>query len=187
METALASYFDWRVHMIVPNVSYGLQLHECDLLVVTKCGYATEIEIKISRADLKKDSSKWHGHKSKKIKRLFFAIPEHLAHCHEFIPAHAGILHVYSNAPGYGWRVKHVRDAVENEEHRKLTDEERMHLGYLATTRIWTMRNTITGLTNDIKYLITAAEEKDIALNRLQQAAVVKPEGGPSGEPAGDK
>ena len=45
-------------HLVVPNVSAGLHIHECDLISVTKGGYATEIEIKVSVSDTKKDLSK---------------------------------------------------------------------------------------------------------------------------------
>lgn len=172
METTLASYFDWRVNMIVPNVFWGLGVHECDLLVVTKSGYATEVEIKISRADLKKDSAKNHGHKSKKIKRLFFAIPEHLAHCHEFIPAHAGILHVCPERE-YGWCVKWIREPIENPDRRKLTDDEMQHLGCLASMRIWGLKHTIISLANTNKDLRAVAEDKEkgITHNIPQQTA----------------
>lgn len=54
IETAIAMKLDIRKHIIVPNISWGAGLHECDLLVINKSGYATEIEIKISKSDLKK-------------------------------------------------------------------------------------------------------------------------------------
>ena len=47
------NFFNYRANLIVPNISWGLGLHECDLLVLTSSGYATEIEIKVSKADLK--------------------------------------------------------------------------------------------------------------------------------------
>ncbi len=59
MECALAAFFDSRANLIVPRVHWGMaDLHECDLLMVSKVGYVTEIEIKITRADLKKDAEK---------------------------------------------------------------------------------------------------------------------------------
>ena len=57
METLLMNHFNYLQNIIVPNVSNGIfhkehgWLHECDLLVLSKANYATEIEIKISKAD----------------------------------------------------------------------------------------------------------------------------------------
>ena len=78
MELVLAQYFDPRVQLVVPNVSWGFEgCHEMDLAVLTKAGYLYEIEIKISLSDLKKDRDKSHGHRNKKVKYLYFAIPEY--------------------------------------------------------------------------------------------------------------
>ena len=46
MEIAIARSWNYRRHLIVPNVSWGFGVHECDLLVISPSGYATEIEIK---------------------------------------------------------------------------------------------------------------------------------------------
>ena len=70
MELHISRYFDLRQNIIVPNISWGMGLHECDLLILSRAGYATEIEIKISAADLRKDSKKKHEHLSNKIKYL---------------------------------------------------------------------------------------------------------------------
>lgn len=58
MEIALMRELNIRKNIIVPNVSFGMYfkgygaLHECDLLCLSKSGYATEIEIKIIKSDL---------------------------------------------------------------------------------------------------------------------------------------
>ena len=67
MECAVARYMDFRTNLVVPNVSWGFEVHECDLLIVTKTGYAYEVEIKRSKADLKKDIEKKHGHNSRGV------------------------------------------------------------------------------------------------------------------------
>ena len=76
IEISVAKYMDPRVNLIVPNASWGLGLHECDLLVISKAGYASEVEIKVSKADLLRDREKRHGHASDRIKALWFALPE---------------------------------------------------------------------------------------------------------------
>ena len=92
----VAMYFDPRRYIIVPNVSWGLGIHECDLLMVNKDGYGTEVEVKISRSDIIADQKKPHHqrHACDRIKRLYFAIPTKLRHCADLIPAHAGIITV---------------------------------------------------------------------------------------------
>lgn len=55
--------FNKRNDIIVPNVSWGLLNHEADMVVMTKSGYLTEIEIKRSWEDFKADFKKPHEHK----------------------------------------------------------------------------------------------------------------------------
>ena len=112
MEVALANYFNVRQNIIVPNVSWGLGIHECDLLIVRASGYLIEVEIKISKADLIKDSKKEHKHIDKRIKELYFALPDYLENCIEYIPERAGILLVSKGKNGY--YVKIIRNAFKN-------------------------------------------------------------------------
>lgn len=59
IEIAIAKMFNYRMNVIVPNVSWGLGLRcECDLLIVSQRRYATEIEIKVSKSDIKADKKK---------------------------------------------------------------------------------------------------------------------------------
>lgn len=66
LEIALMKSINIRQNLIVPNVSNwsGLMNFEADVLSVSKSGYATCYELKISKSDLKKDLEKPH------IKRL---------------------------------------------------------------------------------------------------------------------
>lgn len=106
MEIILMEYFNFNKKIVVPCVSYGIKykgkpLHECDLVILTQnkdktgkiSGFGTEVEIKISKADLKKDKFKKHTHDSVLIKSFYYAVPYYLE---EFalteIPAHAGLL-----------------------------------------------------------------------------------------------
>jgi len=92
IELELANYFNPRSNLIIPNVSWGFNIHECDLLVVSPAGYITEVEIKISKSDIRADLKKRHKHFDTRIKRLFFAIPYNLQDYADLIPEHAGIL-----------------------------------------------------------------------------------------------
>lgn len=144
MECAVAAYFSPRVNLIVPNVSWGLLFYEVDLLVVTPSNYCYEVEIKVSRSDLIADLKKAHCHNSKTIRRLYFAIPDYLESSIEFIPGRAGILMLpAADNKGHDVSCKCVRDPINNNEARKLSDAERLQVARLGTMRIWTLKNRI--------------------------------------------
>ena len=137
MEIALARFFDPRRSLIVPNISWSMFRHECDLLIVTKAGYAYEVEIKVSRADMKQDELKSHHHESKIISRLYFAIPKALLKHIDLIPGNAGIISVGLNA-----HCMIIREAPKNNGY-KFTDQQRYDVARLATMRIWGLKQTI--------------------------------------------
>ena len=148
VEIAIAGYFNYRTNMIIPNVSWGFNIHECDLLVCTKAGYLYEVEIKVSKADLIKDKEKTHKHISDKIKKLFFAIPEKLEKDIGHIPERAGILVCYEKehkSCGKYIRVECIRWPHENKT-EKISNEDRYSLARLAAMRTWTLKRNIQKL-----------------------------------------
>ena len=154
IEVLLANYLNPRINLIVPNISWGLDLHEIDLLVLTKSGYAWEIEIKTSLSDLKADKKKKHGHFSNKIHRLYFAVPEELkeeALMH--IPERAGLF-VTRNTKDFRGNfgcVSLVRAPKINTKARKFNDKEIKHLYELAAMRIWSLKELIYKLQKENK------------------------------------
>ena len=118
MEIALMSWLDIREHIVVPNVSWGLchDLHECDIISLTHSGYATEVEIKISKEDLLADKAKAHDHKHKLIKYLYYAVPDEMKNfALENIPENTGLLVVRDYTPGKSHRyLKHHVRVVKN-------------------------------------------------------------------------
>jgi len=153
MEFALANYLDYRQNLIVFNPSWGLYvgrkiMHECDILILSQTGYATEIEIKISKADLMKDQKKKHGHDHPYIKQLWFAVPEELEEIAlAEIPDRAGLYvvtkkHVESFV-GVGYKfpsrnefkVKIIRRPKANTSAPKWSDLERYQLARLGAIR----------------------------------------------------
>lgn len=158
MEIALAAHFNHRQNLIVPGVHWGFFIHEIDLLVITKAGYAYEVEIKVSKADLVKDGDKRHGHYDKqgRIKYLYFAIPEklrpHIAH----IPTRAGIITVKKVMKKWG---RYGRDGYETYEVEgydcqvirqpetlgkyKFSDKERYDIARLGALRIWSLKDKL--------------------------------------------
>lgn len=146
MEVALMQHFGIRNNYIVPNVSWGIQrntewLHECDLLVLSQSRYATEVEIKVSMADLKKDQEKGHGHSSPFIKFLYFAVPLELYEkgVEEYVPERAGIIAVKSMMFD-DYIVKVMRKPKYNKYCWQWTEKELFQLLRLGTMRIYNLK-----------------------------------------------
>ena len=153
IEIAVARYFDTRINMIIPNVFWGLDLqHECDLFILTKTGWAYEVEIKVSKYDLKADVKKRHGHNSKLLRKLYFAIPEKLEPEIHLITERAGVLIVDA-----GGRVKKAREATINEVAVKIPENKVLKLGRLAAMRIWNLK-TVINQHNIQREVINASE-----------------------------
>ncbi len=146
MECALASWFNYRQNLIVPNVYWGFGLHhECDLLIVSKAGYCTEVEIKVTRADLRADAKKLHRHESAAIKYLYFALPTYLDHCLEFVPERAGIILVRPYKEGdWSPSCRRVRAPTCHKGGRKMTDRQRYKVARLGALRIWGLKRQLT-------------------------------------------
>jgi len=147
VESALMSRFlNVRQNIVVPNVSWGIGgLHECDLLSLTKAGYATEIEIKISKADLLKDKLKTHQHRHKLIKYLYFAVPKKLQDIAlQEIPERAG-LYVLEQLNNRIY-INIVRNAIANSKHIQWTPKQMLHLAHLGTMRIVRMKQRLIEL-----------------------------------------
>jgi hypothetical protein len=139
LEYAIAKYFNWGVNIIVSNVGIGMGLHECDVLVMSKSGYLTEIELKVSKADLLKDKDKWHKHENKKIKYLYFAVPIELKDIAlTSIPTRAGLMvaDIYRKKI----RITIVKNPIPNSNPVKLGIEDKLKLLRLAHMRVWNLK-----------------------------------------------
>lgn len=148
IEIAMMKYFDIRQNIIIPNVSWGMQLngkilHECDVLSLSKNGYATEIEIKITKADLLKDKEKRHQHSHNHIKNFYFAVPEKLKDLAlKEIPKHAGLFILFKFKDGFISTVMEKKAEV-NKKAIKWTDEERLKLAHLGCMRILKLKEKV--------------------------------------------
>lgn len=129
----------YRKMIVVANVSWGMGVHECDLLGVTTAGYAHEIEIKISRADLRADQKKTHGHDNRKIKYLWFAGPEYLTQdLIELAPERAGIIIIRERE--HGPLVVEIRQALARPYAAKWDSAQKYNLARLGTMRYWSRK-----------------------------------------------
>lgn len=144
MEIAVANLIGWRQNTIVSNVSWGLGLnHECDMLVLDQNQRFTEIEIKISKSDLKKDFKKPHNHSSTFISRLVYAVPAELVeYALSIIPDGTGLIQVWHNDDDDGihcsaqW-VRRCRYDPRKQNPNQGTINKFYHLGCM---RIWSLK-----------------------------------------------
>lgn len=145
MELAVVELLNFRTYVIVPNVSWGLGLnHECDLLAMDTNHKFTEIEIKISKSDLMKDFEKGHGHQSRYISRLIYAVPQHLVETAlKSIPDDAGLISV-EWVPKYGGQFQ--ARWVKKKKHKQLPPVPQSIISKfleLGCMRIWTLKQKL--------------------------------------------
>lgn len=128
--------------VVVENVSYGMfGWGEADLIALSRAGYLTEGEIKISRADFLNDKkkAKWKDNEAgkewkKDIKQFYYIVPEELKDFALENTEH-GIIGV-SVTKTSDWSVLLHRPGCFNHS-RKLFIEERMKLMRLGCFRAW--------------------------------------------------
>ena len=168
IEVAIMGHYGIQQNTIVPNAMWGAKiLHECDLLIISQSGYATEVEIKVSKADLLKDKEKMHGHIDNKIKYFYFAVPKSLEEVAlREVPERAGLyvverkihnfnpLHYYDAEKHFGkiyYSVTEVRKAKQSKHPYKWSEEEINNLRRLAAMRVFSLKKKIVRLTNQCK------------------------------------
>ena len=162
METLIYRYFESGSLAIVPRVTKNngwldtevnpmiwknIVNHECDILIVTKNHYLTEVEIKISLSDLKADFKKEHQHKDENIKNFYYAFPEEMKEkAIELIPEGAGILiavkkHLNS---GYEYRdIECYRKPKINKLAKPINDKVLSMIYRLGYLRYWNYRTSV--------------------------------------------
>ena len=115
----------------IPNCTYlG---HECDVLVISKNNYATEIELKATVSDLKADKKKLHAHRSHYIRQLYFGISDDIPDTAlEHIPERAGIICFFERKENTRFRgqlyCRILRRPKPNKGALKITEEQKQHL-----------------------------------------------------------
>lgn len=100
VEAAIRRHVDHRRNVLIPEASIRFGIgstrgeYRADFVMVSTSSYATELEVKVSLGDWRKDLSKpkWIGMPSW-ITRFVYVVPEQLG-IPEWVPAHAGVWHV---------------------------------------------------------------------------------------------
>jgi hypothetical protein len=141
IEVAVAMLLNYRVYVIVPNISHGLYLnHECDVLALKDSRF-TEIEIKISASDLKRDFEKKHGHRSQYISRLVYAVPENLIDLALMLcPKASGIIAVKWNSYIGKYTAYWVRTGKHDKAIPRVPDSIQKKFMELGCMRIWSLK-----------------------------------------------
>ena len=150
-EIKLLEYFDIKKNIIVPNVTRrsGLVSFECDMLILSKSNYATNIEIKVTAADLKNDKKKKHicaidtrsfKRYYKPIKYFYYAVPSKIIDkALKQIPEFAGLINLDT--------MKIVKKP-EMLFKTKWSEKELDKLKRLGTMRVLTLKKNIFKLKN---------------------------------------
>lgn len=122
MQRLLVRHFDWYPNTLVPHCClFGW---ECDLLVVSRAGVITEVEIKRTLADWNVDQhkEKWRSSQRDKINRFYYCIPAELEFkVPAWVPDSAGILLIDST--GYTQAIRVLRGAKLCSKYRLSADE----------------------------------------------------------------
>lgn len=146
--------FNIRTNLVVPNVSWGFLNHEADLLVMSKSGYLTEIEIKRSLSDLKADFKKKHDHSDERIKTFYYCVPlSLLQNTIDLCVGHDrwvnGIITYTEDAKCKINRVDLHKLGVNyptSKYPRKLFLEEQFQIARLGSMRVWGMQKKFVEL-----------------------------------------
>ena len=151
VEIALMNHFDIRRNLIVPNITDWSALNirfETDLLVLSKSNYATGIEIKVSKSDLKNDLKKkqWRidnhfnrTHFFKPFKYFYYAVPDYLKdEALKQIPEWCGLITVYNG--DYETEITRNPQLLNK---NKWTEQQRYQLARLGAMRILSLKTKI--------------------------------------------
>lgn len=108
---ALADHLQWDQTRCLPE--FEIDGGKADLVQISRAGYLTEFEIKVTLADWNADrtKAKFAGHRPH-VARFFYVIPDNLVdRIPDWVPASAGILVVSPNDGSWRDRVREHRPA----------------------------------------------------------------------------
>lgn len=154
VEIACIDWLKPRKNVVVTNPSWGIALktgkygrnalHECDVLSLSPGHYATEIEIKMSIQDVKKDLLKPHCHDHPLVARTYFCVPESLYdRVHHLIPERFGILTAKRKAYRDMLVIDVRRTAKLNKHKVKWDQDNRRKLMHLGCMRILNLKQKL--------------------------------------------
>ena len=134
MLNKLTRHFDYRERRCYPNIMFGGG--ECDLLVVSPSGYATEYEVKLTLADWRSDVNKpkWRAKDRKHVTSFYYVVPVQLI-------AQQHLVEMQSGAGLLSWDGDRFDTHVEaRRTPYKLTMDQRRVLDNSMYYRFWQQR-----------------------------------------------
>lgn len=170
IEVALAKTdtFNFVKNIVAYNVNgVGASLllcHECDMLVLSKSGYLTEIEIKRSWTDFLADFKKKHKHESNGlVKYFYYCVPECMLDkvyekLEELEVDYSGVITYDENLKikFHGYRVRNDKYHINTDEeysyfnreqpHRKLFLEEQLQVARYGAMRAIGLKEKLINL-----------------------------------------
>ena len=148
VQVALANYFNKRANMIIPNVSWGFfKNKEVDLVVIRKSMWMDEVEIKLNKSDLLKETNKKRYNKNindkhkNTIRYKWFCVKSGLENDIDHLPEEVGVLIIDEN-----YSIIEYRKPKKIENSRKITEIELIKLLRLGNLRTWPLREQILNL-----------------------------------------
>jgi hypothetical protein len=158
--------------VVVPNC--GWTGSECDVLAVTKSLKVIDVEIKISRADLKADAKKdkwfhnwdwridgpWHGEPKKrrcewpaKVWKHYYVLPAEIWKDDLFDCLGSPRSGVVTLSEKHGiLRHAVVRHAAANRDAKPIAAEDAVNLGRLASLRMWEAYASVDRMSGELKH-----------------------------------
>lgn len=134
-----------RQDIFVPNLSWGLLNHEADLVILTKSGYLTEVEIKRSWEDFKADFKKEHEHKDEHVYRFYYCIPESIKDkVISFLEERYELICPSVLCYTEEGEIKITPGGWPNTGGRRLFIEEQLTVARLGCMRIWNLKEKLT-------------------------------------------
>jgi hypothetical protein len=156
--TMARQVFEHKHLVIVPNCSWPGS--ECDLLVVTPNLRVIDVEIKISRADLRADAKKdkwfhsWDWRVDgrydrakrkprqwpRRVWKHYYALPRDIwdASLLDSLPSPtSGVLLMYEDKRNGDFRIRVERMAKPDRQAEKITPEDAIDIARLASLRMW--------------------------------------------------
>jgi hypothetical protein len=160
-ELKLFRVFDWRQKLMVANVTNHNTLpimFETDMVILSNSNFATGIEIKVTKSDLKNDKKKRHvlaSHHPNGFRTFYgmfkyfcYAVPGELVdECEKQIDSRFGIINL----------TKSKYTTIHYERHpiqlfvEKWTDKQRYDLARLGTMRQYNLKKKIIKLQKEIR------------------------------------
>ena len=132
------THFPSRLWILVPRVSWGMHVDECDLLALSHSGFAQSVEIKVSMGDLRREFRKRKylfsvNPEDKWFRGRWFAVPYLMQDkALPLIPVQFGVFSVHES--GF---VERVRMPAVNKKAMRWPIERRLALARNCMIKYW--------------------------------------------------